>query len=331
MIPVALFGAGRIGRIHAENLYRHAAADLRYVVDIEDQAAARLAAHCGARVADAAEALGDKEVAAVVIASSTDTHIPLIESAAEAGKAIFCEKPIGLDVAAARACVDLVKRNGVQLVIGFNRRHDPTFARLKREIEADAVGSVEHISIISRDPAPPPADYIAHSGGLFRDFMIHDLDMARWLLPEEPVEVFANGSVLIDESIGAAGDIDNAVTVLKTATGRFCTITNSRRCSFGYDQRIEVFGSSGMLSTGNKTATEVCSADSSGFHREPALPFFLERYADAYRLQLDRFFQGLRGEPVALPDGADGLKASMLADCAQESLRTGRPVAVAYA
>ncbi len=328
MTTLVVFGAGRIGTIHAGNLAANPDADVRYVVDIDEPSASRLAASCGAGVASKDDALNDKDVTAVVIATSTDTHTDLIKSAAAAGKAIFCEKPIDLNIDTAREGVNAAEQHGVQLTIGFNRRHDPSFQKIKDEIDAGTVGSVEHVSITSRDPSPPPAEYVARSGGIFRDMMIHDFDMARWLLGEEPVVVFASGSVLVDESIGEAGDIDSAVALLKTASGSLCTISNSRRCSYGYDQRIEVFGSSGMVSAGNKTATEVGTADSSGFHSEVALPFFLERYADAYRIQLDKFLRAVNGEQVDLPGAADGLRALMLADCAQESLDTGAPVAI---
>ena len=328
MTGLVVFGAGRIGWIHARNLHSHPDAVVRHIVDVDENAANELASVCDARVTSAAEALGDPDVAAVVIASSTDTHTELIKLAASAGKAIFCEKPIDLDTDTARDGVSAVDQNGVYLSIGFNRRHDPSFSRLKDEIDAGTVGSVEHVAITSRDPSPPPADYVLRSGGIFRDMMIHDFDMARWLLGEEPVEVYANGSVLIDDGIGEAGDIDSAVAVLRTANGKLCSISNSRRCNYGYDQRIEVFGSAGMVNAGNKTATEVETADSTGYHKEVALPFFLERYADAYRIQLDKFLRAVNGEPVDLADGLDGLKALILADCAQQSLESGTPIAV---
>lgn len=328
MTGLVVFGAGRIGWIHARNLHSHPDAVVRHIVDVDENAANELALVCDARVTSAAEALGDPDVAAVVIASSTDTHTELIKLAASAGKAIFCEKPIDLDTDTARDGVSAVDQNGVYLSIGFNRRHDPSFSRLKDEIDAGTVGSVEHVAITSRDPSPPPADYVLRSGGIFRDMMIHDFDMARWLLGEEPVEVYANGSVLIDDGIGEAGDIDSAVAVLRTANGKLCSISNSRRCNYGYDQRIEVFGSAGMVNAGNKTATEVETADSTGYHKEVALPFFLERYADAYRIQLDKFLRAVNGEPVDLADGLDGLKALILADCAQQSLESGTPIAV---
>ena len=328
MTGVAVFGAGRIGTVHAGNLYRHPDAQVRHVVDVDAGAAADLASRCGARAVSAAEALADEDVAAVVIATSTDTHTGLIKSAAAAGKAIFCEKPIDLDVARAREAVDAVERHGVRLAIGFNRRHDPSFRKIKDGVDAGTVGSVEHVGITSRDPAPPPADYVARSGGIFRDMMIHDFDMARWLLGEEPVEVFAAGSVLFDRSIGEAGDVDSAVALLRTASGKLCSISNSRHCSDGYDQRIEVFGSSGMLKAGDETATTAATPDSSGSQGGVERPFFLERYAEAYRIQMDGFLKGLKGETVNLADGIDGLRALILAECAQNSLTSGKPVVV---
>jgi myo-inositol 2-dehydrogenase/D-chiro-inositol 1-dehydrogenase len=323
---IAVFGAGRIGRIHAANIHQNPRAEILHISDVHAPAAAELAALCNAKVSSIAEALQDKRVDAVVIASSTDTHAELVQAAAKAGKAIFCEKPLDLNIQTARDSLAVVKNAKGKLYLGFNRRHDPSFNKLKQEIEAGAVGAVEVVSITSRDPSPPPANYVKSSGGLFRDMMIHDFDMARWLLGEEPVQVFASGSVLVDPAIGKAGDIDTAIAVLRTASGRLCQISNSRRCSYGYDQRIEVFGARGMVSAGNATATLVQRADSSGFHSEVALPFFLERYADAYRLQLDKFLRAVDGESVDLPGGEDGLKALLIADAAQRSHESGRPV-----
>lgn len=324
MKPVfALFGAGRIGQIHARNLLAGADAQLRYVVDVDASAAGRLAASSSARVVDAATALGDPEVDAILIASSTDTHAGLIESGARAGKAIFCEKPLDLDVARAAASLRAVAEAGVLLALGFNRRYDPAFDRLKREIEAGRIGNVEVVSITSRDPSAPPPEYVARSGGLFRDMMIHDLDMARWLLGDEPVTIVARGSALVDPAIGAAGDIDTAVVILETRAGRLCQITNSRRCVYGYDQRIEVFGSAGLVRADNVSATTVETVSDAGFLREPALPFFLERYAVAYRNELGEFLKALRGEAARLASGDDGLRALALADAAQRSLEQG--------
>ena len=321
-----MFGAGRIGQIHARNLLAEPDVTLRYVVDVDPAAAGRLASTTGARVADTAMALGDPDVTAILIASSTDTHAGLIEAGARAGKAIFCEKPLDLDIARAAASLRAVAEAGVLLAVGFNRRYDPAFDRVKREIETGRVGSVEVVSITSRDPTAPPPEYVARSGGLFRDMMIHDLDMARWLLGAEPVTVYARGSALVDPAIGAAGDIDTAVVILETKDGRLSQITNSRRCVYGYDQRIEVFGAAGMLRADNVSATTVETAGAGGFLREPALPFFLERYAAAYRNELGEFLRALRGDPARLASGDDGLRALVLADAAQRSLDSGTAI-----
>lgn len=325
---IAVFGAGRIGRIHAANVVQSGMATIRHVVDVSETAARELAASCNAPVSSTEQALADPQVSAVIIASSTDSHASLIRAAAEAGKAIFCEKPLDLNVKAARESLACVDSHGVKLFLGFNRRHDPSFDKIQSEICSGSIGNLELVSITSRDPSPPPAEYVGRSGGLFRDMMIHDFDMARWLLGEEPIEVFASGSVLFDENIGNAGDIDTAVAFLKTSSGRMCQISNSRRCSYGYDQRIEAFGSEGMVSAGNATETRVQWADAGGVRGEVALPFFLERYADAYRIQLEKFLRLLRGEDLAFPNGQDGLRALILADAAQQSHETGSPVSL---
>ncbi len=263
---------------------------------------------------------------ALLIASPTDTHADLIEAGAAAGKAMLCEKPVDLDAARARHCVAAAERAGVLLAIGFNRRYDPSFRRVKAGIDAGEIGDVESVLIVSRDPAPPPVAYVARSGGMYRDMTIHDFDMARWLLGEEPVQIAAHGSCLVDRAIGAAGDIDTAAVTLRTSGGRLCQIVNSRRAAFGYDQRIEVCGARGMLRAGNRRSTSVERADSDGYRRDPALPFFLERYADAYRLELDAFVRRLHGEAADLVSGADGIRALELADAADRSMRTGSVV-----
>ena len=323
MIRFLLIGAGRIGRIHAENIVRGAGSSLVAVTDADPRAAAELARKCSCRAVEPDEVPVQTGIDAVLIASSTDTHADWIERCASAGKPIFCEKPLDLDIDRATRCMRKAQESGVPLYLGFNRRYDPSFARLKREIDAGTIGPLETLHIISRDPSPPPVEYVRRSGGLFRDMMIHDLDMARWLLGPEPVEVFARGSALVDPEIGAAGDIDTAMVMLRTADGRLCHIANSRRCSFGYDQRIEAFGGAGMVSANNHTATSVSVAGKQGYTSDPALPFFLERYADAYRLELEDFISALNGNEVALATGQDGLRALLLADAAQRSLMTG--------
>lgn len=324
-LSFAVLGAGRIGQIHARNVAANGRVRLTGVYDVDAAAAQKLAAACGAEVISLDAAF---EADAVVICTPTDTHADFIERAAKAGKAVFCEKPVDLSEARVRACLDVVKAAGTKLMVGFNRRFDPSFNALKTRILAGEIGSVELLTILSRDPSPPPVSYIARSGGLFRDMMIHDLDMARFLLGEEPVEVFAAASALVDPAIGEAGDVDTAAVTLKTASGKLCQISNSRRATYGYDQRIEVHGSKGLLRAGNMTQTTVESATATGFTTDPALPFFLERYASAYRAELDAFIDALvDGKPIT-PDGSDGLKSLILADAATESAKTGKPVRV---
>ena len=326
MFGFSLFGAGRIGKIHGANVADNPRSALRYVIDVDGGAAGELAARHGARAVDAATALADPEAGAVIVASSTDTHADIIEAAAAAGKAIFCEKPIDLDIGRVDAVLGAVERSGVTMLVGFNRRFDPNFAALHQAIGEGRIGTVELVAITSRDPGPPPLEYIKVSGGLFRDMMIHDLDMARWLLGEEPVEVFAAASNLVDPAIGDAGDVDTAVVTLKTAGGALCQISNSRRAVYGYDQRIEVFGSGGMLRAGNRVPTTVELTTGDGAVTDKPLFFFLERYADAYRVELDHFLDCLEGETAPSADAVDGRKALVLADAAVESLRSGGPV-----
>ena len=322
MKTLALFGAGRIGRIHAANIRAHAAAHLKYIVDVDAEAATSIAEVTGAARAEARTVFADKHVDALVIASPTDTHADLIEAGAAAGKAILCEKPVDLDARRARQCVGAAERAGILLAIGFNRRYDPSFRRLRDGIGAGEIGEVETVLIVSRDPSPPPVSYVARSGGLFRDMTIHDLDMARWLLAEEVVEVTAHGSCLVEPAIGKAGDIDTAAVTLKTRSGRIAQIANSRRAAYGYDQRIEVCGARGMLAAGNHRATSVEHATAEGYRRDPALPFFLERYADAYRLELDAFLRRLHGEAADIASGADGVRALEIAEACERSMRT---------
>jgi len=324
----ALIGAGRIGRIHAANLVTMAGAELACVADTDVAAAQTLARLHGARIVPAREAIADDSVDALLIASSTDTHADLIEAGARAGKPIFCEKPLDLDLERAARCLAVAEQAGILLHLGFNRRYDPGFARIRSEIAAGGIGPLATLAITSRDAAPPPLEYVRRSGGLFRDMMIHDFDMARWMMGEEPVQVYARGACFVEPGFEAAGDVDTAAVLLTTASGRICQITNSRHCSFGYDQRIEAFGELGMLRAENATATRVERADRAGFTSEPALPFFLERYAEAYRLELADFLKALAGEPVQLATGRDGLRALAIADAAQRSHDSGLPVAV---
>ncbi|MGO4672382.1 inositol 2-dehydrogenase [Bosea sp. 2YAB26] len=325
---MGLLGAGRIGRIHGLNLAARKDATLVSVADAFADAAASLAAETGATVASLDAILADTTLDAVLICTPTDTHADLIEAAVASGKAVFCEKPVDLDAERIRACLKTVAKTGRPLMIGFNRRFDPSFAALQNRLRAGEAGAIEIVSVISRDPSPPPVDYVKRSGGLFRDMMIHDFDMARFLLAEEPVEVFALGSALVDPAIGQAGDVDTAAVLMRTASGKIAQISNSRRASYGYDQRIEVHGSKGMLRAGNIHETTVEIATGAGFRADPVQNFFLERYAAAYRAELDAFVAALKGKTAPLPSGEDGLKAQILADAATESARSGKPVAV---
>jgi len=321
----AVIGAGRIGQIHARNVAAHPVVRLAGIVDPDRAAAERLAEATASTVIGLDDAF---RVDAVLICSPTSTHADYIERAAAAGKPVFCEKPVDLSAGRVRICLETVGRSGIPLMIGFNRRFDRHFGALKQRLDGGEIGTLELLTIMSRDPSPPPLGYIATSGGLFRDMMIHDLDLARYFLGDEPVEVYAAASALIDPAIGAAGDVDTAVATLKTANGRLCQISNSRRATYGYDQRIELHGSKGLLRAGNVTPTMVEYADGAGFRTDPALPFFLERYGDAYRAELDAFVAAVRSGGAPKPDGEDGLRALMLADAATESARTGQAVRV---
>jgi myo-inositol 2-dehydrogenase/D-chiro-inositol 1-dehydrogenase len=331
MLGFALFGCGRIGRMHAGFVAAHPRAELVRVFDVHRPAAEVVAAETGARVAETVEeALADPAVSAVLIASSTDTHVDLITRSAEAGKAILCEKPIDLDLRKVDACWQRIGHLGVPIQIGFNRRFDPSFAALARRLRAGEIGEPRQVIITSRDPDIPSDDYMKVAGGLLRDMTIHDLDLARFLLPEEPVAVFATASALIDERVRRLGEHDTAVVVLTTASGKQAVITNYRRAVYGYDQRIEVVGEKGMLKAENRhpTTVEVWTAERTAA-RDPVLHFFIERYREAYAAELDAFVEAvLEKKPV--PVGfADGRAALRLADAAYESLATGRLVRLA--
>jgi myo-inositol 2-dehydrogenase/D-chiro-inositol 1-dehydrogenase len=328
MINFCQFGSGRIGAIHAGNIAGHPDARLQIIVDPDRTAAGRLAARYGAKIGSQAEALADPAIDAVVIASSTDTHAELVEAAARAGKAIFCEKPLDLDRRRAEVCVAVARQLGVPLMVGFNRRFDPHFAKLEREIRAERIGRPELLTIKSYDPAPPSIEFVRRSGGLFRDMMIHDLDMACWLLAEEPVEIFANGSVLVDPAIGEAGDFDTAVASLRMPSGALCQIADTRRAVYGYDQRIEVLGAKGALHAENIVESTVVFHGPDGIVGDKPLPFFLERYAEAYRRELAHFIQSFASGVAPLVGGAEGIRALALADAADESARTGQIVRI---
>ena len=321
-----VIGAGRIGKIHGGNIARRSDCAVAIVADADRSAAEALAAATEGKVGSVEEILAANDVEAVAICSPTDTHADLIERAAKAGKAIFCEKPVDLSAERVRACLEVVKTHGAKLMIGFNRRFDPNFASLRQRIAGGAIGEVEIVQITSRDPSPPPVSYIERSGGLFRDMMIHDFDMARFVLGEEPVSVSAFGSSLVDPAIGKAGDVDTAVVILQTKSGKVAEISNSRRATYGYDQRVEAHGAAGMVAAGNLRETTVEHAGAHGYTADKALNFFLERYEAAYRAELDAFVSAVKAGREPNPSGHDGLHALLLADAAYQSWKTGQTV-----
>jgi myo-inositol 2-dehydrogenase/D-chiro-inositol 1-dehydrogenase len=325
-MDVAIYGAGRIGRIHAGNLVRQPGVRLKYVVDVNEAAATGLARAHGAAVATRDAPLADPAVAAVVIASSTDTHADLILRAAAAGKHIFCEKPVDLAIGRARQCAGAVSTAGVRCLVGFQRRYDPTFAALKARVVAGEIGEPEMLVVTSRDPGAPPVSYIEASGGIFRDMLIHDFDIFRWILDDEAVSVHAMGSCLTDPAIAAAGDADSTVVTIRTRRGRLCVINTSRRAAYGYDQRFEVLGSRGMLQAGNHRPTEVVAAGSTRVSVDLPEHFFLERYRVAYANEMAHFFDALSTGKPLLTTVDDGLKALELAEAATLSWREERVV-----
>jgi myo-inositol 2-dehydrogenase/D-chiro-inositol 1-dehydrogenase len=327
MHNVAIFGAGRIGQIHARNAANSAELQLKFVVDPNRAAAAALASQTGAIVADVDAVLGDGSIHGVIIASATNVHLDQALAAASAGKAIFCEKPLDLDLGRARQAG--AQLGGVKMLVGFNRRFDPHFNALKTRIESNAIGKLESVNITSHDPAPPPVAYIRVSGGLFKDMTIHDFDMARWLLDEEPIEVFASASCLVDPAIGAAGDLDTARILLKTGTGRLCVISNTRRSGYGYDQRIEAYGSTGTARADNVLESTVSTCTERGSVSDALQNFFLERYAEAYRREMRHFADILRDGETPMAGYRDGVAALVLAEAAALSVKHNKPVSVA--
>lgn len=328
MFNIALFGAGRIGQVHAVNIASHKETRLYSVIDPNQDAARALAEKYQAKVQDVDAAMNDPQIHGVLIASATDTHADLIELAARHKKAIFCEKPVHLDLERVRQCLSVVEQQQVPLFIGFNRRYDPQFRTVKTRLQAGNIGKAESLLIISRDPSPPPAQYVSVSGGMFRDMTIHDFDMARFIMGEEPVSVFAQGSNLVDPAIGQAGDIDTAFVVLKFPSGAMATIVNSRRASYGYDQRIELHGEKGLLAADNVKENTVTQWSSEGCVFAKPEHFFLQRYSAAYVAEWQHFVDVLANRAKPECTGYDGERALYLADKALESMNSGKCVAL---
>ena len=329
MHDIAIIGAGRIGRIHSVNAISEPRLAVKYIVDPVAKAANELAAATGASVASLDEILADPAVAGVVVASSTDTHLQFSAAAIEAGKAVFCEKPIDLDLKTAKSAASTLDSGGARLFLGFNRRFDHNFLQLRERIQSGEMGALETLHIISHDPSPPPIDYVRLSGGMFKDMTIHDFDMARWLLDDEPVEVYAAATAVVDPAIGEAGDVDTAKTLLRTSSGRICVISNSRRSGYGYDQRIEAYCAKGLLSAGNVLSSTVETWSEDGPRSDALQNFFLDRYAGAYRSEMAHFADIMDGA-TPLVGYRDGIAALAIAEAAMESHLESRAVRIRY-
>ncbi len=328
MKNVAIFGAGRIGRIHGSNLAALPGVKLQYVCDPVTAAAQELAQKLGAEVSTMEAVFADKSIDAVAICSSTDTHSDYIGRAAKAGKHIFCEKPVDLSVPRAIACAETVKAAGVACMIGFQRRFDPTFNEAATRLGKGEIGNPEMLVITSRDPGAPPVEYIKASGGIFRDMLIHDFDVFRWILcgdGDEAAWLSATGSVLTDPAIDGL-DFDCTAVTIRTKKGRLCQINTTRRAAYGYDQRFEVLGSKGLLQCGNHTPSEVVQWDANGIKSDKPEAFFLQRYAAAYKAEMAHFFECLQSGAPFRTTVADGVAAQKLADAATESAKSGQPV-----
>ena len=325
---LGLLGAGRIGKVHAKAISANAGARLVAVADAFPAAATALADHYGCEIRSIEAILAAKDIDAVVICTPTDTHADLIEKFARAGKAIFCEKPIDLSLARVKACLKVVRDSKAVLMVGFNRRFDPHFGAVRAAIDAGTIGAVEMVTIISRDPGAPPADYITRSGGIFRDMTIHDFDMARFMLGEEISAVSAQASVLTDPNIAKLGDFDSVSVMLTTASGKHCTISNSRRATYGYDQRVEVHGSLGSVAAENQRPVSIEVATAAGYTRPPLHDFFMTRYTDAYAAEIAAFVAAVADKGAASPSGEDGLVALALAEAALKSVAEKRTVSM---
>lgn len=328
MTTLACFGAGRIGRIHALNAAAQPGTSLKYLVDpMAGDDAATLAGRCGATLAGADRVFEDPQVDGIIIASSTDSHADLLLRAAESGKAVFCEKPISLDFTLTREVAARVEAAGIPCLMGFQRRYDTSFRQVRDRLASGASGQVEQIVMFSRDPSPPPGSYVRTSGGMFRDSSIHDVDMARYLLDESIVRVFAVGSALISDEIRAEGDVDTLAITLVTASGRMAQVIACRRGPMGYDQRLEVLCANEVLRVGNQPASTLSIATSKGTLHAPPQNYFLERFRQAYLAEMEGFVALIRDGVPPLASIRDGLEAQRLVEAAQVSARTGQAVA----
>ena len=326
MLKIGLLGAGRIAGVHAKAITANPRSVLVAVSDFYPEAAEKLASRFGAEARETDAIINDPSVDAILIATPTDTHSDLIEAAVAAGKAVLCEKPVDLSLERARACQDKAVASRQPVMIGFNRRFDPSFTALKASLDAGEIGKPEMLSITSFDPAPPPVSYVKVSGGLYRDMMIHDFDMSRFIMGASPVCVSAVGSSVVDPGIGAAGDVDTAVVTLSYEDGRIAVIKNSRRAVYGYDQRLEILGSEGLLQAQNLQENLVIKSTTDGVVSAKPTYFFLERYMPAFEAEWRAFVDAvLDGSALPLTI-EDGVAALAIAEAATRSSQTGQPV-----
>jgi len=328
-LSIGLIGAGRIGRVHAETLaFRLPQARLASITDVNQEAAKALAARCGIPTvaASSAEILADPSIEAVLICSSTDTHAGLIVEAAKAGKHIFCEKPIAFSLETIDQALDAVKAAGVQLQIGFNRRFDANFARVRHALKTGEIGTPSLMHIISRDPAPPPLSYVRSSGGMFLDMTIHDFDMARFLIGDEVEEIYTSAGVMVDPEIGEAGDVDTALLVLRFRNGVIGTIDNSRKAVYGYDQRVEILGSEGKIATENCYPNQAVVSGGKTVYTDLPLNFFMERYTESFAAEMRSFVTAVLEKRPTEVTGIDGRIPVVMALAAKKSYEEHRPV-----
>jgi myo-inositol 2-dehydrogenase/D-chiro-inositol 1-dehydrogenase len=330
MLKVAVIGTGFIGSVHARNIARHPNAELVAVSDVNVEFAKKIAATTGAKaVSDVAEIFNSKEIQAVLIATTTDTHVDFLKRAADAGKAIYCEKPIGLDYAEAEKAVRAVRAAGVPVMLGFNRRFDASHAAVKQAVDRGDIGKVEIVQLTNRGPKPPPISYVKVSGGQMRDQTIHFFDLLRWLTNDEPVEVYAIGAALVDPAIGEAGDVDTSIVSIRLASGAFCQIDSSRRAAYGYDERIEVFGSEGLVESARQTFRGLSLYKGRQILRDGLHPGWFERIEQSYYAAIDAFLSSLEKGTPPSPSLEDGLRAQLIADKATESIKTGQAIKIA--
>ena len=330
MIKFAQFGAGFIGKIHGANIARHPGSELSYIYDVDPAAAEQLAARLGAKVASSPEQIWDSDVDAVLIASSTNTHAELLRSAIRAGKPAYCEKPIDLDIERVKEAVQEAQKTDLPILVGFSRRFDANHLGVRQAFQNGEIGKLEMMHITARDPKPPALAYVKVSGGQFRDQTIHFFDMTRWLANEDPVEVYAAGAALVDPAIGEAGDVDTSMLILKFSSGALCHINCSRRADYGYDERVELFGSKGMAISRRKPRREVTFYKGDSIISDGMYPGWFERMEPTFYQALDAFIRAVQGESTEYPTLMDGLKAQMIAEAAYESLKTNKPVQITY-